>query len=96
MRFIDADEFNKQEVLEKLRTAEFDDEIKDAVEKIPTSYDVGKVIEEIEDTITPTTEYRYKFCGTVEARRCMNYESCECCIAERMIEIIKSGGVADD
>ena len=66
------------------------------IENQPTAYDVDKVIEEIEDTITPTAEYRYKFCGTVEAMRCMNYESCECCIAERMIEIIKSGGVSDD
>lgn len=47
MRLIDADEFNKQEVLEKLRTAEFDDEIKDVVEKIPTAYDVDKVTKEL-------------------------------------------------
>lgn len=47
MRLIDADEFNKQEVLEKLRTAEFDDEIKDAVEKIPATYDADKVIERL-------------------------------------------------
>lgn len=65
------------------------------IRKMPT-YDVDKVIEEIEDVITPTAEYRYKFCGTVEVGRCASYESCECCIAERMIEIVKSGGVSDD
>ena len=66
------------------------------IDKQPSAYDVDKVVEEIEDTITSTTEYRHKFCGTVEVGRCASYESCECCIAERMIEIIKSGGVADD
>lgn len=66
------------------------------ISEMPTAYDVDKVVEEIEDTITPTAEYRYKFCGTVEVGRCASYESCECCIAERMIEIVKSVGVAND
>lgn len=66
------------------------------IESQPTAYDVDKVVEEIEDTITPTTEYRYKFCGTVEVGHCASYESCECCIAERMIEIVKTGGVANE
>lgn len=65
------------------------------IRKMPT-YDVDKVVEEIEDTITSTAEYRHKFCGTVEVGRCASYESCECCMAERMIEIVKSGGVADE
>lgn len=66
------------------------------ISRQPSAYDVDKVIEEIEDTINPTAEYRYKFCGTVEVGRCASYESCECCIAERMIEIVKSGGVVDE
>ena len=36
MRRIDADAFNDPEILAKLRTAEFDDEIQDIVESIPT------------------------------------------------------------
>ena len=91
MRLIDVDSIKFTEYINGDITVS-----KQAIQNMPTSYDVDKVIEEIEDTITPTTEYRYKFCGTVEARRRMNYESCECCIAERMIEIIKSGGVSDD
>lgn len=91
MRLIDADIIKFTEYINGDITVS-----KQAIQNMPTSYDVDKVIEEIEDTITPTTEYRYKFCGTVEAMRCMNHESCECCIAERMIETIKSGGVSGD
>ena len=43
MRLIDTDEFKKQEVLEKLRTAEFDDEIEDIIEKMPTAYDTNEI-----------------------------------------------------
>lgn len=90
MRLIDADSIKFTEYINGDITVS-----KQAIQNMPTSYDADKVIEQIEDTITPTTEYRYKFCGTVEVGRCVSYESCECCIAERMIEIIKSGGVAD-
>ena len=49
MRLIDADELKNQEVLEKLRTAEFDDEIEDVIGKIPTAYSVDKVVEQLEE-----------------------------------------------
>ena len=49
MRLIDADELKNQEVLEKLRTAEFDDEIEDVIGKIPTAYSVDKVVERLEE-----------------------------------------------
>ena len=38
-RLIDVDYFTKQEVLEQLRTAEFDDEIIDVVNQVPTIFD---------------------------------------------------------
>lgn len=50
MRLINADEFKKQEVLEKLRTAEFDDEIQDVIDNIPTAYDVEKTVSLIDKT----------------------------------------------
>lgn len=78
MRLIDTDEFNKQEVLEKLRTAEFDDEIKDVVEKISTAYDVDKVVEEIREYADNVAELGGNFLPQV------------------VIEIVKSGGVADE
>ncbi|MFG6334804.1 MAG: hypothetical protein K1W20_04935 [Lachnospiraceae bacterium] len=53
MRLIDADELKKQEVLEKLRTAEFDDEIEDVIETIPTAYDVDKVVEKLKRNSMP-------------------------------------------
>lgn len=99
MRLIDADKFIEDLGLDEENARE--DNLGEIVtledfDRQETAYDVDKVIEEIEDTITPTAEYRYKFCGTVEVGRCASYESCECCIAERMIEIVKSGGVSDD
>ena len=99
MRLIDADEFIEYLGLDVENSRE--DNLGEIItledfDRQSTAYDVDKVVEEIEDTITSTTEYRHKFCGTVEAGRCASYESCECCIAERMIEIVKSGGVADD
>lgn len=66
------------------------------IESQPTAYDVDKIVEKIEDAMSPTVGYRYKFCETAEAERCANYESCEYCIVEKIIEIVKSGGVAEN
>lgn len=49
MRLINADEFKNQDILEQLRTAEFDDEIEKVIKEIPTAYDVDKVVEEIRE-----------------------------------------------
>lgn len=78
MRLIDVDEFKKQDILEKLRTAEFDDEIKDAIEKIPIAYDIDKVVEEIREYADNVAELGGNFLPKV------------------VIEIVKSGGVADE
>lgn len=87
MRLIDADEFNKQEVLEKLRTAEFDDEIKDAVEKIPTTYDMDRVIERLETYIFQQSENEMlSENGKWIVKR----------VIEECIKIVKSGGVSED
>lgn len=69
-------------------------EFEDMVKTQPTSYDTEKVIQQINDAIMPTPEHRHKFCGTVEPEHCVKYENCEDCMAERMIEIVKSGGIA--
>ena len=94
MRLIDADEFNKKEVLEKLRTAEFDDEIKDAVEKIPTAYDVDKVIEKLKTELSLADK---------EKGRCARENPLQFDMAKGYaqgisvsLEIVKPGGVADD
>ena len=47
-RLIDADYFTNQEVLEQLRTAEFDDEIIDIVNQAPTICDIDEIINEFE------------------------------------------------
>lgn len=93
MRLIDSDEFNKQEVLEKLRTAEFDDEIKDAVEKISTAYDVDKVIEQLEER----KKYLLKnFVFADKAEEVKKRTMTRINEIDGLIEIVKSGGVADE
>ena len=78
MRLIDADKFKNQDILEQLRTAEFDDEIEKVIKEIPTAYDVGKVIEKIREYADNVAELGGNFLPQV------------------VIEIVKSGGVADE
>lgn len=92
MRSIDADEFSKQEVLEKLRTAEFDDEIKDAVEKIPTTYDVDKVEEKITKLQLKVQE---KFYNVEDEEYAVMLRGRLRGIAD-CLEIVKSGGDVND
>lgn len=92
MRLIYADEFSKQEVLEKLRTAEFDNEIKDAVEKIPTIYDVDKVEEKITKLRLKVQE---KFYNVEDEEYAVMLRGQLRGIAD-CLEIIKSGGVSDE
>ena len=63
-------------------------------ENVPTAYDVEEVIHQLEDAIMPTPEHKHKFCGTVQPEDCVKYDNCEDCMAEKMIEIVKSGGTA--
>lgn len=87
MRLIDAENLNKQEILENLRTAEFDDEIKDVVEKIPTTYDVGKVIQKMETYKSQQSENEILTDnGKWIVKR----------VIEECIKIVKSGGIADE
>lgn len=89
MRLIDADSFNEQEVLGKLRTAEFDDEIKDVIEKIPTAYDADKVVERLEDkTIEELGIDKARF----EMDRGEYSCYCSLCLSDS-VEIVKSGGI---
>lgn len=59
-----------------------------------SAYDVEEVIHQLEDAIMPTPEHRHKFCGTVQPEYCVKYDNCEDCMAEKMIEIVESGGTA--
>lgn len=78
MRLINADEFKNQDILEQLRTAEFDDEIEKVIKEIPTAYDVDKVIEKIREYADNIAEFGGNFLPQV------------------VIEIVKSGGAADE
>lgn len=89
MRLIDADELRKE-----IHMSYSDDlGIREVIDEQPTAYDVDKVVEQINDAMIPTPEYRHKLCGTVAVEHCTKYENCEGCIAKMIIEIIKSGGV---
>lgn len=88
MRLIDADKIKFTEYVNGDITVS-----KEEIQNMPTAYDVDKVIERINCIIAPTQECIHQFCGTVKARHCIKYENCEDCMAERMIEIVKSGGV---
>ena len=59
----------------------------------PTAYDVDKVMKQIKEEIAEMPEYKHKFCESKEVEHCMQYERCEDCMAKRIIEIVKSGGI---
>ena len=56
-------------------------------------YDVDKVVEQLDNLIKPTEQYRHSFCGTVTDEHCTKYNGCEYCITEQILRIIKSGGI---
>ena len=64
-----------------------------AVNDEPTAYDVDKAVEQIKEEIAEMPEYKHKFCESVEVEHCMQCKKCEDCMAERIIEIVKSGGI---
>ncbi len=93
MRLIDADEFNKQEVLEKLRTVKFDDEIQDVIDNIPTAYDVEKTV----SLIDKTSETMQKVLAeTLDKELIYVVQKLFRTYTNSLIEIVKSGGVVDE
>ena len=67
--------------------------LEQAIEEQPTAYDVDKVVEQLDNLIKPTEQYRHSFCGTVTDEHCTKYNGCEYCITEQILRIIKSGGI---
>lgn len=67
--------------------------VKEAIRNAPTAYDVDKVVRQISDLVKSTEQYRHNFCGTVTDEHCANYENCEHCIVEKIVKIVKSGGI---
>lgn len=65
-------------------------ELEKAIKDQPISYDLDKVIEH---AIVLTANHRHNFCGTVQVEHCVQYEDCECCMADAIIKIVKRGGV---
>ncbi len=61
--------------------------------QIPTAYDVDKVVDQINDLVKPTAQYRHNFCGTVTDEHCVKYDGCESCMAEQICKVVKSGGI---
>ena len=69
------------------------DHIAHLVLEQPTAYNVDKVVEQLDNLIKPTEQYRHSFCGTVTDEHCTKYNGCEYCITEQILRIIKSGGI---
>lgn len=67
--------------------------LEQAIEVQPTAYDVDKVVEQINDLVKPTAQYRHNFCGTVTDEHCVKYDGCESCMAEQICKVVKSGGI---
>lgn len=67
--------------------------LEQAIEEQPTAYDVDKVVEQINDLVKPTAQYRHNFCGTVTDEHCVKYDGCESCMAEQICKVVKSGGI---
>lgn len=55
--------------------------------------DMDKVVEQINDLVKPTAQYRHNFCGTVTDEHCVKYDGCESCMAEQICKVVKSGGI---
>lgn len=86
------DFFKGQSAIFQATASGFDEQIEKMIMEQPAAYDLDKVVSQINDEIMETPERRHKFCGTVTNERCVQYENCEDCMAERMIKIIECGG----
>lgn len=64
------------------------------IEKMPTAYDIDKVVEELEEIINPKEMH---FCRVAKGICIHDEDDIECidCVAERAIEIVKQGGLVD-
>lgn len=95
MRLIDADEF--KEIIVTYGKAGFAalriNKICELIDSQTTAYDVDKVVEQINDLVKPTAQYRHNFCGTVTDEHCVKYDGCESCMAEQICKVVKSGGI---
>lgn len=95
MRLIDADEF--KEIIVAYGKAGFAalhiNKICELIYSQTTAYDMDKVVEQINDLVKPTAQYRHNFCGTVTDEHCVKYDGCESCMAEKICKVVKSGGI---
>ena len=86
MRLIDADSINWWKGEDENGNAVYVLDKRD-IDKEPTAYDIGKVVEEFE-------KIRAK--ETCNKEKCDTKELCRICVVDDAIEIVKQGGVSDD
>ena len=93
MRLIDADELT--DILGFENTQEERDEnvgeiiTLDDIDRIPTAYDIEKVVEQLEEVEKIMTSPVNKDCFGEECRA----SDCTVCLISKAIEIVKGGGV---
>ena len=86
MRLIDADALKTREVLDKLRSAEFDDEIEAVIDNIPTAYTVKNVVAAIKTKHCKVCRNIWK--SKDGAEYCREID----CEIEGVCEIVRNGG----
>lgn len=95
MRLIDADEFKNQDILEQLRTTEFDDEVEEVIKEIPTAYDVDKVVKQLEEKVK-YAERKAALFDEEGNSTMMDMWDAVANSYRNSIKIVKSGGVANE
>lgn len=87
MRLIDADAF-KNWLCEKFKVEDsLIHMIQGFIAEQPTAFDLERAIEQINNAIEPTACYRHRFCENAE---CSIEIDCEKCIAQHIIQMLKS------
>lgn len=81
-RLIDADDV--KDLINGLDSLPYEDQVDEMVDAIPTAYDLGKVVAELEDAKDCIEEYPYT------GARCPN--EIEIIELEKAIDIVKRGG----
>lgn len=84
MRLIDADK-----IIESLGYSDMDFAIGAVIDEQPTVFDVGKVVEQLEEVEKIMTSPVTKDCFGEECRT----SDCTVCLISKAIEIMKGGGV---
>ena len=94
MRLIDADEFitNLKDYIDKPMTAGL---CATLVESVPTAYDIGKVVEELESNSFITVKNEEVKTKRKDIKSYISVEK-EVVLLKDAIEIVKQVGVADD